>query len=274
MNKKYLDLNWWWEALMPRARGLWAQIGFKPRVIDKVIEGVPCKFFISSPVAQAWYGDQRSADSIEMRFVRDRMLMPGAKVVECGAHHAYGTIVLSKWVGEQGKVYACEPLPENVPVIQENIKLNSLTNVEVIPEAIGAQSGSVRFRPNSNGNVQPDGVPGGIEVRVTTIDELCERYGFTPDLIKIDVEGYEVGVLEGAKQTLSRHPGLQIEVHPHQIVNFNRTVEDLWKLIDLPAYEIWYQPHDLSAVEKIAGAIPINRRSHIYLIPRPAAIAA
>jgi hypothetical protein len=57
-------------------------------------------------------------------------------------------------------------------------------------------------------------------------------------------------------------------VHPHQIGHFNKTVEDLWQLIDVDAYELWHQPHDLADVIRIAGPIPLPDRSHIYCIPK------
>ena len=69
-----LNVRWWQEALIPRARALLAWIGFKPKVIDKTVEGVSFKFFVSTSIAAVWYGDFGSDSSIEMRFVRDRML--------------------------------------------------------------------------------------------------------------------------------------------------------------------------------------------------------
>jgi FkbM family methyltransferase len=268
MNRKYLNLRWWQEALIPRARALRARIGFKPKVIDKTVEGVSLKFFVSSPVAAAWYGDSGSDSSIEMRFVRDWMLRPGAKVIECGAHHGYNTIMLSRWVGNAGSVYACEPMPDNIQVIERNLELNEIKNVRIVGRALGPSSGSVRFRAQSNSAPLGNRTTRGLAVDMTTIDELCEAEGFVPDLIKVDVEGYEVDLLQGASRALQRRPALLIEIHPHQIGNFNKTVEQFWNLIDHRAYELWHQPHDLAAVQRISGPIPIVSRSHIYCIPR------
>jgi FkbM family methyltransferase len=267
MNRKYLNLRWWSEALIPRARVIHAQIGFKPEVIDKRIEDVSCKFFISSPTACVWYGDRRSESSIEMRFVRDHILQPGHRVIEVGAHHGLGTIALSRWVGEEGIVYACEPMPENVTVLQRNLELNSIDNVRVVPQALGPRAGRISFREDTNGSIMGHHSGRGIDLDMMTIDQLCESEGFLPDLIKIDVEGYEADVLEGASRTLRHRPALQIEVHPHQIGNFDKTVEQLWDLIDTPHYELWHQPHDMAQVRRIAGPIKIADRSHVYCVP-------
>lgn len=117
LNRKYLDLRWWWSVLDGTARIFQARIGFRPEVIDKRIEDVSCKFFISNPTARVWYGDPRNDSSVELRFVRDHILKPGSRVIECGVHHGLETIVLSRWVGGDGVVYACEAMPENVSVI-------------------------------------------------------------------------------------------------------------------------------------------------------------
>lgn len=214
MNRKYLNLRWWQEALIPRARALRARIGFKPKVIDKTVEGVSFKFFVSSPVAAAWYGDSGSDSSIEMRFVRDRMVRPGAKVIECGAHHGCNTIMLSRWVGDGGSVYACEPMPDNIRVIERNLELNEIKNVRIVPRALGPSSGSVRFRTQTNSAPLGNRTAPGLAVDMTTIDELSEAEGLVPDLIKLDVEGYEIDLLEGASRALQRRPALLVEVHP------------------------------------------------------------
>ena len=268
MNKKYLNVRWWQEALIPRARALLAWIGFKPKVIDKTVEGVSFKFFVSTPIAAVWYGDSGSDSSIEMRFVRDRMLSSGAKVIECGAHHGFNTVMLSRWVGNAGSVYACEPMPDNIRVIERNLALNEIKNVRIVQRALGPGSGSVRFRAQTNSAPVGNRAEPGFAVDMTTIDELSETDGFAPDLIKVDVEGYEVDLLEGARRTLQRRPALLVEVHPHQIGNFNKTIDQLWGLIDYQSYELWHQPHDLAPVQRIYGPIPIVSRSHIYCIPK------
>lgn len=267
INKKYFSKNWWEETLIPRMRAYNYAIGFKQKVIEKTIEGEKLRFFIASPEAAAWYGDQSSDSSIEMKFVRDRMLRPGGTVLECGAHHGYGTIVLSRWTGDNGHVYACEPVDENVYVLKKNLEINELTNVHVMNVALGKETGHVCIRNKSNGMVETSNASRYATAELTTIDEICRQNDFKPDLIKIDVEGYELNVLRGSKETLLHHPALQIEVHPHQLWEFGDSSESLWSLVNLAAYEIWYQEHDLAEVVKLNKPPMIHRRSHVYLIP-------
>jgi FkbM family methyltransferase len=237
-------------------------------VIDKTVEGVTFKFFVSGPTAAVWYGDARSDSSIEMRFVRDRILRPGCRVLECGSHHGYMTMMLSRWVGDQGKVYACEPVPDNVRVLTRNLDLNEVENVRVVPVAMGPKAGKVSLLDDTNGSVmRRHHLKHAIEVDMVTIDDFCAAEGFVPHLIKIDVEGFELDILEGAAAVLQRRPALHVEVHPHQISNYGKTVDQLWGFIDTDAHELWYQPNDMSEVRRIDGPIKIVDRSHIYCIP-------
>lgn len=266
MNGKYLDHRWWYEALMPRLRTLRHRIGFRPHVLDTVIEGVPCRIFIADPTAAAWYAGGSGGVSPEMRFVRDTVLREGARVFEIGGHHGCTAVILARTVGARGRVVVCEPVPGNVAIIREQIRLNGLDQVVVVPEAVGAATGSVTVRDISNGAVSTAGT--GVPVPLTTIDSLVERTGIMPDLIKIDVEGYEIDVLRGAARTLERHPALQIEVHPHHIRQFGHRVEALWELLDLAAYRIWFQARDSDTPAEIEGPVTIRHRSHVYLVPR------
>lgn len=268
INPKYLDLRWWGEALLPRMRILRASVGFKPRVVEKISEGVSYKFFISSPTAEIWYGDARSDNDARMGFVRDKILRPGDRVIECGSHHGYTTIMLSRWVGDRGKVYACEPMPDNVSILRRNLDLNEIQNVKIVPFAMGPQTGKISLLKRSNASVLGQRHSSdALEIGMITIDDFCESEGFVPDLIKIDVEGFEYEVLAGAARVLQKSPALQIEVHPHQIRNYGKTATQLWDLLGRGAYEFWYMPDESSAVRRIDGPIEIVNRSHLYCIP-------
>jgi FkbM family methyltransferase len=268
VNSKYLNMRWWWEVLEGTYSEYLARVGFTPEVIDKQVEDVSCKFFISNPTARVWYGDSHSDSSIELRFIRDHILKPGYRVVECGVHHGLETILLSRWVGSEGFVYACEPMPENVKVIQRNLDLNGIRNAKVVAKAVGPRPGKIAFRQKSNSAPMGNRWGRSIDVAMTTIDELCESENFRPDFIMIDVEGFEVEVLEGAARTLRHRPALVIEVHPPQMEHFNNTVEQLWSLIDTSQYQLWHQPHHLAEVRRIDGPIKIADRSHIFCIPK------
>lgn len=149
------------------------------------------------------------------RFVQERALLealvrPGMHVVDVGANIGYCTMMFSSLVGERGRVWSIEPDPVNLLELEATVAENRLAGqVTVLPVAAGASEGTVRFEPGLNSCVTPQGRS---EVAVKSLDSLkLDRV----DLIKIDVEGYEGAVLDGALATLARcQPSLFMELHP------------------------------------------------------------
>jgi FkbM family methyltransferase len=125
--------------------------------------------------------------------------------VDIGANFGGYSVRAAAW---DMKVYAFEPNPENVKIMEKNIEINHVA-VNLFPFAIGATVGMARMSPNGGfSRINPDG---SIEVEMRTLDSF-DLPG--ADLLKIDVEGYELEVLKGAKKTLEKfHPFIVIEMH-------------------------------------------------------------
>jgi FkbM family methyltransferase len=132
---------------------------------------------------------------------------PGDVVVDAGAHVGFFTIRTSKLVGSDGLVIAVEPHPENYEMLLQNIRINSLNNVIPIKAALGNREGfaelsidrkwtsghSIAFRKGAN----------SVRVPLMTLDSLVKKLGLARvDFIKIDVEGAEYMLLEGARRVL------------------------------------------------------------------------
>lgn len=143
-------------------------------------------------------------------------------LIDVGAN--IGAITLSMaTIAHKGKVLAFEPLPGIVDNLRENIKLNKLSNIDVLPIALGPKSGAVTMRPDlterGSSTLLKDqhldhtfGKP--VSVAVRQLDEFTKDLPHV-DLIKLDVEGYELGVLLGAVKTIEQHkPALILEYDP------------------------------------------------------------
>ena len=112
-------------------------------------------------------------------------------------------------------MYCFEPEPENFAELEANLRSNHLDNCHAIQSAVGAQEGTVTFATGLNGFVAPEGTP-GLAVPVIPLDQfIAQRRLPRVDFVKIDVEGFEVDVLNGMTATLSRpdKPILYVEVH-------------------------------------------------------------
>jgi FkbM family methyltransferase len=121
--------------------------------------------------------------------------------------------MLSKIVGPEGNVVAVEASPVNYAAGERNRKLNGVENCRILHAAGAAKSGTLMFNRGTNGQVDDgSGAWGKMEVRAVSIDDLTASYG-TPDVLFIDVEGFECHLLEGAQKTLESRPDCFVEVH-------------------------------------------------------------
>lgn len=148
-------------------------------------------------------------------FVKERSLVeplvqPGAHVVDVGANIGYYTLMFASLAGDSGRVWSIEPDPVNLLELEAAVAESKLDGtVTILPVAAGARDGTAKFEPGLNSHVTPQGRS---EVAVRSLDSLqLDRV----DFIKIDVEGYEGAVLEGALATFGRcKPTIFMELHP------------------------------------------------------------
>ena len=151
----------------------------------------------------------------------DRLLGPGDVFVDVGANVGYHTFRAAARVGRDGRVVAVEANPENARLIAHTIEVNSLGNVELVPLALGARRGYVYFGTHvgSNGGFLPEGASGsgrGTIVPTMALDDLgLDRVS----VVKIDVEGAEAIVLDGALATIERH-------RPTFVMEFSREMTE------------------------------------------------
>jgi len=236
---------------------------FKPYLKEKNIEGVVFDLWICDKDGRDWY-DLQSTDPewLEMRFLKDHMIEKDDVILECGGHNGCTAVVLSKWIGEGGKVITFEALPKNCDIIEMNIEQNSLQNVTLERKAVGAKRGKITIVDTSNSSVATSGQ--GIEVELTCLDEYEH---LNPTFIKIDVEGFEVQVLRGARRILSKRPKFAIEIHTGAFAKYGDSMDDLFRLIGVENYKLWIQWDDNEQPEEYDMRTPIEKRVHLFGIP-------
>jgi FkbM family methyltransferase len=147
----------------------------------------------------------------EMAFL-DRFLKPGMKVIDIGANEGCYSVLCGAKVGENGKVWAFEPSPREFAVLKANAEQNPKLNIACFPVAIGNKNGTVKLRI-AEGIHAGQNTLGEFSYSITELDFaivsirrlddlIFEAKTDRIDLIKIDVEGAEGLVLEGARRTL------------------------------------------------------------------------
>jgi FkbM family methyltransferase len=135
-------------------------------------------------------------------------LSKGAICFDVGANVGLYSLLFSR-VAES--VYAFEPLPRNLFWLYRTMARNRATNVTIIPAAVSSDVGIVSFQEGDNcaaGKIAAGGVP----VPCVSIDSIASKVG-VPDVMKIDVEGAELSVLQGASTVLTHHPTILLSTH-------------------------------------------------------------
>jgi len=136
-----------------------------------------------------------------------RAIDSGQIVYDIGANVGFYTLLAAKCVSKSGKVFAFEPLPGNVSILEKHIKLNRCQNISIHAVAISERSGKMKFQNARNRSMGHLAAEGELEVNVISLDEFIYHAGHpVPNVMKIDVEGEELGVLRGALKLLSSSP--------------------------------------------------------------------
>lgn len=131
-----------------------------------------------------------------------KYLKPGFVFLDIGANIGLMSVIASKYVGENGMVYAVEANPNTVSILQANIELNNCKNIELIPVALSDEKGSALLFENWEVNrggaslISQSDEQQGVEVKMELLDELFDE-NTRVHLVKIDVEGFEPQVIRG-----------------------------------------------------------------------------
>ena len=163
----------------------------------------------------------------ELAFARS-VLRPGDVAIDVGAHIGFFTIELAATVGARGHVYAFEPLPSNLELLEQSIRENYFeSRVTLERAAVSDKNGTATLRYaaqslNTGGaflseaSVEGLGALSSSAVRTVRLDDYKTRGPVR--LIKMDVEGAEPAVVAGARELIARdRPVVVSEVHPEQL---------------------------------------------------------
>jgi FkbM family methyltransferase len=195
--------------------------------------------------------------SVQEAFIRH--LGEGGVLYDIGANVGFFSLLGARLVGDAGHVYSFEPAPENCTAILEHAALNGAHNVTLVPRAASSRSGRGRLQlvdDRSWSKLEGYGAHPGtervIDVDLVAVDELVRSGELRPpSVVKIDVEGAELEVLDGLRTTLQQHgPAVICELHDTQPGFVNAMAEAGYHVINLegsrPVDERPPSPHALA----------------------------
>jgi FkbM family methyltransferase len=203
---------------------------FNARIVRQDSCGVQFNFIVADEVAELWYDTPPHPQTSlvegaklplsvnpnadigwkEMAILRDKIVRPGDRVLECGCHHGLTTIFLAAWAGPNGFVEAFDAVLFNAFVARRNLEINGITNAGVYCAAIGGKRQIAGYQSDSNVIVGSNPVAG---LRSTIVITLQDAVRGKPDVLKLDVEGSELEILESSATLVAEIPRLAIELH-------------------------------------------------------------
>jgi FkbM family methyltransferase len=169
-------------------------------------------------------------------------VQPGDTVWDAGAHAGATAYFLAQSVGPNGRVYAFEPDAGNYEYLIENIARHHLDNVIPVRKALSRATGTVAF--------QADGTMSAgirehllyadrgqtVDVESIALPDACKEFG-VPAFVKMDIEGAEVAVIEGATEFLKDH-AIHFAIESYHPVDGELTYHALERIFPSIGYEV------------------------------------
>jgi len=183
-----------------------------------LIDGCKLKLDEADDHAFSIFGEE---DKEERELIKKK-LKEGDIVIDAGANIGYHTIIMAKYVGDKGQVYAFEPSPNNVELLKKTMKLNDFENVQIIDKAVSDKQGTGLFylyEGTATHSLSDYGnYKGSKKVEITSLDHFFKDFKKKISFVKIDTEGYDFKVLKGMTEILKNNEiKLLIEFFPQRI---------------------------------------------------------
>lgn len=179
----------------------------------------------------------------EIVHVMARVLREGDVAIDGGANVGYFTLIMSKFVGPTGLVFAVEPTPQNIRKLENNLANNATKNVRVVKAPLYSNIQELTLHmcqdTGSNSLTRAPEAVGNMKVVSTTIDAILEGTDLKPRLIKLDVEGVEARAMFGAQLTTRRHPYVLMELNDPALRRDGHSVEAVRTLMAEWGYELF-----------------------------------
>ena len=219
------------------------------------------EFFLYGSRAFKTFLKEHPHEAAEVKFL-ESIVEQEMNAVDVGANIGISTVVIAKKIGEGGRLYSFEPLPEYFNILQKNLSSNRVGNGKAFQLAVGNQVGKTDFYENglSSSIVSKQGAK-KIVVSTTTIDRfLDEERVKRIDLINMDCEGSELLVLNGAKETLRRNRvRIFCELHHDFLRHLGQSAQDIAEYLQ----KLGFKVHSVSLDDLSMGS-DFDQPDYIY----------
>ena len=184
---------------------------------------------------------------LEHKKMLENIIKPEMTVLDIGANIGYYSLMMLELIGNKGKLIAVEPSPSNIEILRKNLLLNKYNDIEVHNAAISDENGTKKFFLSEMSNLNTlnytekkslNLTGETINVKTLTVPQIME--GRNLDLIRMDVEGHEVEVLNGLIPNIgvnNLYPSIIFETHRSRYNN-EHSMENTLKNLFAKNYKV------------------------------------
>jgi len=217
----------------------------------------------------------------EIQRYASKIVRRGGTIVDIGANIGAHTLRFAKLVGRSGKVFAFEPTDYAFQKLARNIKLNPDLESCVYPRQEMLTASNKQIKPMgicSSWPLNEDDAVHAVHMGkakslnaacVTTLDNAAHQLGWSDvDLLKIDVDGNELFVLQGGKAFLmEKHPPILMEFAPYLYAEFGYNLSDLTQLLHSMGYRCQLLPsQDQIEFDKLTEHVGVGGSANVLLV--------
>ena len=144
----------------------------------------------------------------DMIYLIGKFLPAKGDIVDCGANMGFYPLLEKKFLSKDAgrRIICVEPDPRNISVLKKNISVFGDESFEIIPGAVSDRNGLMNLDVSRESNlnfITSDGdndAAGCVSVETFSLDTLIRRYDISPSFLRMDIEGHEVEVFNGAQE--------------------------------------------------------------------------
>ena len=197
-----------------------------------------------------WRGSanyQSGTNELPVQTALAEQIKPGSVFYDVGANIGFFTIIGRRLVTSAGRVVAFEAVPENAQVVERNCALNGFEDVQVVAKAVSnaGGSGTLVLSSHDGGAALQDstdqaGTTETIVVELVSLDDFVAQHpALAPNLVKIDVEGAELLVLQGMAKVLAEfRPIIIFELDDETADGLKRKLDACTQYLEAANYTI------------------------------------
>ncbi|OGZ03089.1 MAG: hypothetical protein A2430_01915 [Candidatus Liptonbacteria bacterium RIFOXYC1_FULL_36_8] len=255
------------------------KIILRSRTVIKKIDGIIYKLdlreFIDYEIYKNGCFEPETTKAIEL------LSKPGFTIIDIGANSGCHTLRFAKIVGPNGKVFAFEPMSWAFKKLKENVSLNKFKNIILEQKALSNKkennvsvnfscswpinTNSKKLHPIHKGKIMED------KSDFITLDEYLEKNKVGKiNLIKLDVDGFELKILKGTLKTIkTSHPIIILEIGRYTLKEQGDYPEDLVDLLLKENYQVCNESNlkPFSNRSALINSIPDKKTINVIALP-------